>query len=1276
MSTSSLEALYQKLSLFRQKYYYNQLFKGIFIFLSIGLLYFLGILSLEYFLWLPTELRTLCFWSALIVMCVLLVKYIVIPILNLLNISKHALSQEMASKIIGRHFPEIGDQLLNVLQLSDQVEKETHSDLLLASIEQKAKHLQLFNFRQAIDYKKAFSYAKYLVLPFCLFALIALFNGITWFKTPFQRVVAYNQYFEAPAPFYFSIKNNQLSGLQGADFTLNVSTYGALIPDKMAIHFDQQTYFLRKDSLNAFSYTFKGLQKDVAFYLSSVDQKSKEYILKTQPTPSIQKFTMQVIAPKYTQIASKTYLGTGNALIPEGALVSWKVQSKYSDTICMQFAPIDLIESKKQQPCNVFNKSDKGFEFQKRIKKPVTYQVSSSNNYVSSYENLEFELETLKDKAPDIKVVSKKDTLSIARELYYGQISDDYGLSKLQLVYYPKNTPNDLRKLPITFDNGVFSEFVFAFPNPELKLEESTVYEFYFEVWDNDGIHGHKSSKSSVFGFQNRSEIQIEQLKSEKETQSLSSFSTFLEDRKERKSQMESFMKLQNQNAKLNFREKREFKDLLEQKIADQKQFSKLSEKLKKTLEKRSDKNENKALKKQLDKVDEQVKENKKLIDELKKALENLSEKELNEKVKELDKSGKKTSKNLNQVLQLTKRHFVIEKHQKVVQMIELLSKKQLELSSTLTQKQDQTPLFEDWKVIVLELDALRKLNAELKQSMKLDDDPRFEQKITDEFKLLEDQFELWDKTQVQKNQKALGIMLQTLADKMLYEDPSGGGGMGMKQLKEDTKTLRQILDNLVLFSMGQEQNMQSFSGLNTSSPNYSMYVKKQNLLKEHFTHIDDSLYALSSRNPEIGTVVNDLIADVGTDMNDGLNRITDNQTRNGVTFLNYALKASNDLALLLSEKMGFLNQQMKPGKGEGGEPQEGFQLPDIIKKQKSLSEDVQEMLSKAKKESGNKEGTSKEQNAKEKGEQKNSSQEGQSSTSKQSKESKGEQSGGKQPDGKKQGEGSQSGGKSSSNSQKKGSKPRENTNDTNSQKEGGKKEGQKGDSSESGKQGTSQKNKKGSSDTKDKGTSKGQGKGASRNKKDADSSKKKSEGSAQGEKNNGQKEGSGTKNNDSSSNKNAGNQKKSTGKGDHGNTPNEKESDYGQLFKIYKEQQQLRNQLEDVISKEKMNPEVKRILDEMKKTEGALIQNGATPQTLQRMNKIKHQLFKLSEAQFRQGEDSKREAKSVKKQLEMDQKLTPNQIKKYFNTTEILNRHSLPLKPNYSKLVKQYFAL
>ncbi len=106
------------------------------------------------------------------------------------------------------------------------------------------------------------------------------------------------------------------------------------------------------------------------------------------------------------------------------------------------------------------------------------------------------------------------------------------------------------------------------------------------------------------------------------------------------------------------------------------------------------------------------------------------------------------------------------------------------------------------------------------------------------------------------------------------------------------------------------------------------------------------------------------------------------------------------------------------------------------------------------------------------------------------------------------------------------------------------------------------------------------------------------------------------------------------------------------------------------------MNPEVKRILDEMKKTEGALIQNGATPQTLQRMNKIKHQLFKLSEAQFRQGEDSKREAKSVKKQLEMDQKLTPNQIKKYFNTTEILNRHSLPLKPNYSKLVKQYFAL
>ena len=139
-----------KLEQFIAKYYTNELIKGAILFFSIGLLYFLVTLLIEHLLWLNSTGRTLLFWLFIAVELFLFIKFIAIPISRLLKLQK-GIDYLDASKIIGNHFPEVNDKLLNVLQLH---QNKTGSELLLASIEQKSAELYPIPFKLAIILKR------------------------------------------------------------------------------------------------------------------------------------------------------------------------------------------------------------------------------------------------------------------------------------------------------------------------------------------------------------------------------------------------------------------------------------------------------------------------------------------------------------------------------------------------------------------------------------------------------------------------------------------------------------------------------------------------------------------------------------------------------------------------------------------------------------------------------------------------------------------------------------------------------------------------------------------------------------------------------------------------------------------------------------------------------------------------------------------------------------------------------------------------------------------
>ena len=161
---SNFQNIQSKLQEFVKKYYTNELLKGLILFFSFGLLYFIFTLLIEHFLWLKPTARTILFWLFIAVEVALLGKYIFIPISKLVGFQK-GISLQEASKIIGNNFKEVDDKLLNILQLSDN---SNQSELLLASIDQKAEELQPIPFKRAVDYTKNKKYLKYLLLPIAI----------------------------------------------------------------------------------------------------------------------------------------------------------------------------------------------------------------------------------------------------------------------------------------------------------------------------------------------------------------------------------------------------------------------------------------------------------------------------------------------------------------------------------------------------------------------------------------------------------------------------------------------------------------------------------------------------------------------------------------------------------------------------------------------------------------------------------------------------------------------------------------------------------------------------------------------------------------------------------------------------------------------------------------------------------------------------------------------------------------------------------------------------
>lgn len=937
--------IYQKLELFIKKFYTNELIRGIIFFIGLGLFYFLFTLFVEYFLWLKPIGRTVLFWAFIGVEVFLFLRFILFPIFQLFKLRKGIDYQE-ASIIIGNHFTEVSDKLTNFLQLSND---KNQSELLLASIEQKANSLQPIPFGNAINFNVNSKYLPLAIIPILFFAFFYVSGNSKILSQSLNRVVHFQDQFSPPAPFQFVILNNNLQTEQNKDFIIRVKTEGKIVPENAMIFIGDESYFMETTKAGEFQYRIEKPTSNVLFHLEANAVSSSDYELNVVTVPSIANFEMLLNFPPYLKKKQEIIKGNGNAILPEGTRVTWRINTLATQNVVWK----DLTTSFP------FIKSENDFTLSKQISQNTEYQILTSNAKVKNYERLNYQISVIKDQFPTINVNNAPDSLKIDRNYVLGQISDDYGLSKLQVVYYPKNKPESVKRGTIAVKANLYDQFIFAFPS-SLPVEQGVSYEYYFEVFDNDAIHNFKSTKSSVFSNRIATDEEKEDQDLQLQNDNINSLEKSLKNQDKQISELDKLQKSGKEKDNLEFKDQQKINDFIKRQNQQDKMMKDFAEKMKDNLDKsKTDKKDEfkEELQKRLDNVDKDLEKNKKLLDELKELNEKIQQEDLMEKMDKFKQNAKNQSKSLEQLVELTKKYYVQKKAEQLKDKLDKLSEKQEDLSNkdkeNNTENQDE--INKEFDKIQEDLQDLENENKELKKPLDIPIDKEEQKSIDKDLKKASEELQKNKKASAKPKQKSASKKMKQMSQKM--EQSMEGGEL--EQLEEDISMLRQILDNLLAFSFSQEDLMAKFKSSKIGSPAFNKNLKIQQDLKLQFKHIDDSLFAMSLRNPKIGENITKEIGNAQYNLDKSLETLADAQVPKGVSHQQYTVSSANKLADFLSDILNNMQMSMSgegPGKPKSGQG-EGMQLPDIIKKQEGLVEKMKDGMKKGQKPGDGKEG-------------------------------------------------------------------------------------------------------------------------------------------------------------------------------------------------------------------------------------------------------------------------------------------------------------------------------
>ena len=981
------ERIHEKIRSFRKKYYLNVFVRGALLSLTILISYFLIAILLEYNLWLSSWARFLIFFTFFAIAIYCLYRFLKAPFEWWL--AKRGMNEEESAKVIGKHLPSVKDRLLNLIQL---LGISNSSALAYASVEQKSREFEPVSFDSFIDLNQNRKYLKYLIVPILVIAAILALNRSILTQST-SRIVHFNRHYSPKAPFQFIVGNGDLNAFYNENFTLNIKLEGAALPEHAYIVLANQRLKLDNNSPGEFSYVFENVQEAFGFQVEAAGFFSDTYEVSLLNRPELSRFNVSLVYPPYLNRKNESLSNSGNLEVPEGTEVRWQISTAHANQASMLFGST-------RQPEDFQVTDDQAFTFRRRFKQPDTYEIVLKNEFTQNRERIAYNVNVIKDEFPKIEVNQFKDSVLYKMLVLSGVLSDDYGVRKLALHYKVRNEEQkevDSRTKAINIvKNQTQQSFFYPWTLDSIKLSPGHSLEYFLEVWDNDGVNGSKSTKTSTYTFYVPSEdnlvadINSSQTKTQQKIDQSVGKANKLQDQIEQANQ-----KLKGKQ-NLDWQDKKMLEDILEQKqtlnqlVDELREQNKLLDQKKDAFTEQDERIREKA--EQIQKLMDELldEETKKLFEELQKLLkENSDISQIQKILDKLNQNANNLEKELERTLELFKQlqyefkldqaitdlKEQVEKQKELLKKTEDLDKsdskdkskndkeqkdksqdaksdkdksgqesKENKDSETQTESQElgkeQEELQKDFQETSEKLEELKDLGEELDKGQ---DDLPSEEDSKDVEQQQEQSKEMLNQNSPSKakspQQKALQKMQQ-----MQQQMEGAESSMTMEIDMQNLEALRQIIHGLVKLSFDQENLMKGFGELSQNDPGFNGIAQRQLKLKDDANVLEDSLLALGKRDPFMGSVVTREVSDLNEHLDKVIEANRERRRPQASNEMQLTMTSINNLALMLDEHFDMMMEMMANAQPSMGKSKKKGQKPSLSQMQQQLNQKIQEL--------------------------------------------------------------------------------------------------------------------------------------------------------------------------------------------------------------------------------------------------------------------------------------------------------------------------------------------
>jgi hypothetical protein len=956
--TDNYSVLIGKLDEFIRKYYKNRLIRGGIFAVGLFVVFFLIATLSEYFGRFNSTSRAVLFYIYLLLNLGILWQLLLVPLFRLMRFGK-VISHEQAAAIIGEHFPEVSDKLLNVLQLKslEQQSPDLSAELIRAGINQKIDKLRPVPFSLAINLKQNLKYLRYALPPVIILLLILIISPRV-VTEPSQRLVKYQTTYVPPAPFSLSILNDKLEAVQQEDFLLEVKAEGEELPAELYIEVNGVKYRMDRKTPVNFQYRFRNVQDDKHFFLTNDIFKSEEYDLKVLPKPIVLSFDVNLDYPAYTGKTDEKLENTGDLIVPEGTKITWEFYTR--DTRDILFFWENEMKEIPAGSSNSFTHSEKAMASK-------LYTVISTNEYMRNEDSLSYSVSVIPDNYPAITVEQVRDSIFDKKIYFRGLIRDDYGFSMLTFVYQFDNLdktveqkPSEvIAQLPVSKLSNQ-QQFFHFFDLDSIGIEPGEQIVYHFEIWDNDGVNGPKVTRSQPMLFKAPTLDEIEEKTDQENEKIIDDMEQSIKDVQELQKKADDLNRKLLEKENIGWQEKQQIQELLDEQKKLQERIENIQKENEiKSLQEQQYKNMDEELVRKQKKLEElfnevMTEDMKKLFEEMQQLLDKMDKDKVNEELEKMKQNNEDLEKQLDRNLELFKQLEFEKKLQESIDRLNDLAKQQEELAKQSEQKnadadqlkEKQEELNKEFEKVRQELDDLQKKNSELEEPNKLENTDQQEQEIQQDMQEGTEQLQQNKPSKASSSQKSASEKMKSLSAQLSEMQ----GAMYSENLEENIETLREILENLVQLSFDQEALISRTKETSIIDPQYPKVIEDQNRIKDDLVMVEDSLWALSKRQQMIEPIITRKIEDINTQTGKALDNLEDRKSGPAGEAQQYVMTNINDLALLLSEVLDQMMSTMQmqcSGQCQKGSPKPGqgkASMKSMKEMQQQLNQQIKQM--------------------------------------------------------------------------------------------------------------------------------------------------------------------------------------------------------------------------------------------------------------------------------------------------------------------------------------------